>query len=48
MRAQRLAAATAAVGLVSVCCAASISAGSAATSGSTDRVKAVPIPVSAT
>jgi endonuclease/exonuclease/phosphatase family metal-dependent hydrolase len=44
VRAQRLAAATAAVGLVSVCCAASISAGSAATSGSTDSVKAVPDP----
>lgn len=44
MRAQRLAAATAAVGLVSVCCAASISAGSAATSGSTDSVTAVSDP----
>lgn len=44
MRAQRLVAATAAVGLVSVCCAASISAGSAATSGSTDSVTAVSDP----
>ncbi len=42
MRAQRLAAATVAVGLVSVCCAASISAGSASTSGSVSSVKAVP------
>lgn len=40
MRAQRLAAATAAVGLVSVCCAASISAGSASMSGSINRVEA--------
>jgi endonuclease/exonuclease/phosphatase family metal-dependent hydrolase len=44
VRAQRLAAATAAVGLISVCCAASISAGSAATSESTGSVKAVPDP----
>ena len=42
MRAQRLAAA--AVGLVSVCCAASISAGSSSTSGSSNRVKAAPGP----
>jgi hypothetical protein len=42
VRAQRLAAATAAVGLVSVCCAASISAGSAATS--TDSATAVSDP----
>lgn len=42
MRAQRLAAATVAVGLVSVCCAASISAGSASTYGSVSSVKAVP------
>jgi endonuclease/exonuclease/phosphatase family metal-dependent hydrolase len=38
VRAQRVAAA--AVGLVSVCCAASISAGSGSTSGSSNRVKA--------
>ena len=42
MRAQRVAAVTAAVGLVSVCCAASISAGSASTSSSVSTVKAVP------
>ena len=42
MRAQRVAAATVAVGLVSVCCAASISAGSASTSDSVSSVKAVP------
>ena len=42
MRAQRVAAA--AVGLVSVCCAASISAGSGSTSGSSNRVKAALAP----
>lgn len=41
MRAQRVAAATVAVGLVSVCCAASISPGSASTSGTASTVKAV-------
>ena len=42
MRAQRVAAATAAVGLVAVCCAASVWAGSASTSGEISSVKAVP------
>ncbi|HZL74434.1 MAG TPA: endonuclease/exonuclease/phosphatase family protein [Propionibacteriaceae bacterium] len=41
MRAQRVAAATVAVGLVSVCCAASISPGSASTSGTASTLKAV-------
>jgi endonuclease/exonuclease/phosphatase family metal-dependent hydrolase len=41
VRAQRVAAATVAVGLVSVCCAASISPGSASTSGTASIVKAV-------
>ena len=41
MRAQRVVAATATVGLVSVCCAASISAGSVSTSGTTSGVNAV-------
>jgi endonuclease/exonuclease/phosphatase family metal-dependent hydrolase len=41
VRAQRMAAATVAVGLVSVCCAASISPGSASTSGTASTVKAV-------
>jgi endonuclease/exonuclease/phosphatase family metal-dependent hydrolase len=41
VRAQRVVAATAAVGLVSVCCAASISAGSASTATSVSSVKAV-------
>lgn len=40
MRAQRVAAATAAIGLVSVCCAASISAGSASSSGLISNVNA--------
>ena len=45
MRAQRVAAATAAVAIVSVCCAVGISAGSASTSGSIDpSVKAIPDP----
>ena len=44
MRAQRVTAATAAIGLVAVCCAASISAGSAVTSESSGSVKAVPDP----
>jgi endonuclease/exonuclease/phosphatase family metal-dependent hydrolase len=42
VRAQRVVAATAAVGLVSVCCAASISAGSASTATSVSSVKAAP------
>ena len=42
MRAQRVVAATAAVGLVSVCCAASISAGSASTLGPSSGVKGLP------
>ena len=42
MRAQRVAAATAAIGLVSICCAASISAGSASTYGSASSVNALP------
>ena len=41
MRAQRLAAAAAAVGLVAVCCAASISVGSISTSGKPSRVQSV-------
>jgi len=41
VRAQRVAAATATVGLVSLCCAASISAGSATTSGSISSVTTV-------
>gem|GEM_PF-1601025 len=41
MRAQRVVAVTAAVGLVSVCCAASISAGSASTASSVSSAKAV-------
>ena len=45
MRAQRVVAATAAAGLVAVCCVASISAGSAATAGSSESVKAAPDPV---
>jgi endonuclease/exonuclease/phosphatase family metal-dependent hydrolase len=44
VRAQRLVAATAAVGLVSVCCAASISAGSASTAASVSTANAVPDP----
>ena len=45
MRAQRVAAATAAVAIASVCCAVGISAGSASTSGSIDTtVKAIPDP----
>ena len=44
MRAQRLVAATAAVGLVLVCCAASISAGSASTAASVSTANAVPDP----
>ena len=44
MRAQRLVAATAAAGLVSVCCAASISAGSASTAASVSTANAVPDP----
>jgi endonuclease/exonuclease/phosphatase family metal-dependent hydrolase len=44
VRAQRVAAATAAMGLVCVCCAASISAGSASTAGSASSVKALPDP----
>jgi endonuclease/exonuclease/phosphatase family metal-dependent hydrolase len=42
VRAQRVAAVTAAVGLVSLCCAASISVGSISTSGEVSSVKAVP------
>ncbi len=42
MRAQRVAAVTAAVGIVSVCCAVGITAGSASTSGPIDVVKAQP------
>jgi endonuclease/exonuclease/phosphatase family metal-dependent hydrolase len=42
VRAQRVAVATAAVGLVSLCCAVGISAGSASTSGSTSDVNAAP------
>jgi endonuclease/exonuclease/phosphatase family metal-dependent hydrolase len=41
VRAQRLVAATVAIGLVSVCCAASISTGTASTSGSVSSVNAV-------
>jgi endonuclease/exonuclease/phosphatase family metal-dependent hydrolase len=44
VRAQRLVAATAAVGLVSVCCAASISAGSASTAASVSTANAVADP----
>jgi endonuclease/exonuclease/phosphatase family metal-dependent hydrolase len=44
VRAQRLVAATAAVGLVSVCCAASISAGSASTAASVSTANAEPDP----
>ena len=44
MRAQRVAAVTAAVGIVSVCCAVGITAGSASTSGPIDVVKAEPDP----
>jgi hypothetical protein len=44
VRAQRAAAAAVAIGLVAVCCAASISAGSASTSGSVSSVKALPDP----
>ena len=44
MRAQRVAATTAAVGIVAVCCAAGISAGSASPSGSIGSAKAVPDP----
>jgi len=44
VRAQRLVAATAAVGLVLVCCAASISAGSASTAASVSTANAVPDP----
>lgn len=44
MRAQRLVAATASVGLVAVCCAASISAGSASTVGSSSGVNGLPGP----
>jgi endonuclease/exonuclease/phosphatase family metal-dependent hydrolase len=44
VRAQRVAVATAAVGLVSLCCAAGISAGSDSSSGSTSTVKAAPGP----
>ena len=44
MRAQRVTAAAAAVGLVSVCCAASISAGSASTYGSVSAVEALADP----
>ena len=44
MRAQRVAATTAAVGIVAVCCAAGISAGSASPSGSSGSAKAVPDP----
>ncbi|HJV13784.1 MAG TPA: hypothetical protein VJ625_07805 [Propionibacteriaceae bacterium] len=44
MRAQRVVAATAAVGLVAICCVASISAGSASMGGSSERVKAAPDP----
>ena len=44
MRAQRVAATTAAVGIVAVCCAAGISAGSASPSGSIGGAKAVPDP----
>jgi endonuclease/exonuclease/phosphatase family metal-dependent hydrolase len=42
VRAQRVAAVTAAVGIVSVCCAVGITAGSASTSGPIDVVKAQP------
>jgi endonuclease/exonuclease/phosphatase family metal-dependent hydrolase len=48
VRAQRLAAATAAVGLVTVCCAASVSIGSISTSGEASSVKAVPDPSAST
>jgi endonuclease/exonuclease/phosphatase family metal-dependent hydrolase len=41
VRAQRVVAATAAIGLVSLCCAASISAGSASTDGSASSVQAL-------
>ena len=44
MRAQRVAAVTAAVGIVSVCCAVGITAGSASTSRPIDVVKAEPDP----
>ncbi|HEX3196571.1 MAG TPA: hypothetical protein VHR39_03350 [Propionibacteriaceae bacterium] len=44
MRAQRLVAATASVGLVAVCCAASISAGSASTVSSSGGVNGLPSP----
>ena len=44
MRAQRVAAVTAAVAIVSVCCAVGITAGSASTSGPIDVVKAEPDP----
>jgi endonuclease/exonuclease/phosphatase family metal-dependent hydrolase len=44
VRAQRVAAVTAAVGIVSVCCAVGITAGSASTSGPIDVVKAEPDP----
>jgi endonuclease/exonuclease/phosphatase family metal-dependent hydrolase len=44
VRAQRVAAAAAAIGLVSICCAASISAGSASTYGLASSVKALPDP----
>jgi hypothetical protein len=42
VRAQRVAAATAAISLVSLCCAASISASSASTTGSTSSAEALP------